>query len=190
MGKRIFSHNFRACVADHPHVRGEKRARARARSVSAGSSPRAWGKGRQTRFPRRCPRIIPTCVGKRTPDGVTPGRAPDHPHVRGEKVDSHAHNPITRGSSPRAWGKGKAGHPRPFRCRIIPTCVGKSAVLQSEREDRSDHPHVRGEKMTGRRMTMTQFGSSPRAWGKEGLFADGTQDDRIIPTCVGKRCRR
>ena len=49
---------------DHPHVRGEKSLALSALPRLAGSSPRAWGKGRLPFVWIENPRIIPTCVGK------------------------------------------------------------------------------------------------------------------------------
>ena len=52
---------------------------------------------------------------------------------------------------------------------------------------RTDHPHVRGEKSTSRRVMSRSSGSSPRAWGKASRVSGNQRSRRIIPTCVGKR---
>jgi len=49
---------------------------------------------------------------------------------------------------------------------IIPTCVGKRPSKQEQRENRADHPHVRGEKFIISKNLSQGDGSSPRAWGK------------------------
>ncbi len=172
-------------------MRGEKVQGPRAGAVSLGSSPRAWGKGGRTRFPRRCPRIIPTCVGKRDDNAPNLNPFQDHPHVRGEKDVPPQTLPRHAGSSPRAWGKGAGAHEDSASLRIIPTCVGKSIALWSPPSRTADHPHVRGEKIHARKSRSSQLGSSPRAWGKGFQFPADCRILRIIPTCVGKRrCRR
>jgi len=66
--------------------------------------------------------------------------------VRGEKSRASAVSLRFVGSSPRAWGKGEISTAHLPELRIIPTCVGKSAVSSSTRAQTLDHPHVRGEK--------------------------------------------
>ena len=111
----------------------------------------------------------------------------DHPHVRGEKrrFVSRLHNP--RGSSPRAWGKDYRQVYVRARERIIPTCVGKSEQAPTPPGQGTDHPHVRGEKVSWGGKFLFRIGSSPRAWGKGVSCADPAGFTRIIPTCVGKR---
>ena len=64
VGKRIMPNVALAVISDHPHVRGEKFVAHKKRCFNAGSSPRAWGKGRLARLRSVFHRIIPTCVGK------------------------------------------------------------------------------------------------------------------------------
>jgi len=133
------------------------------------------------------PRIIPTCVGKRGVLRLLFTSTTDHPHVRGEKRGTTVIVHINDGSSPRAWGKV---HPnRIFEpvSRIIPTCVGKRVMRRDADTPRSDHPHVRGEKVLISFCFMVFSGSSPRAWGKDFVDSLFQCFVRIIPTCVGKR---
>jgi len=135
------------------------------------------------------PRIIPTCVGKRLQFRCKRFQAADHPHVRGEKQSTIGKDSSTTGSSPRAWGKGCQETPDGPHVWIIPTCVGKRLGAVKRRSWSTDHPHVRGEKAEGLPEFKKQTGSSPRAWGK-GIGTDAVHlQDRIIPTCVGKRDR-
>jgi len=91
------------------------------------------------------------------------------------------------GSSPRAWGKGENPVILPLSIRIIPTCVGKSIWLCRCKRRHSDHPHVRGEKWPTAEGLWDDYGSSPRAWGKDRIMSSAFLQGRIIPTCVGKR---
>ncbi len=158
---------------DHPHVRGEKDAAESERQPSRGSSPRAWGKDYETTKDEIADRIIPTCVGKRTPATLARHPAPDHPHVRGEKAAARHSIMVVVGSSPRAWGKGTRGASALDRGRIIPTCVGKRLRLVPCVPWRSDHPHVRGEKHSQSSIPSRIAGSSPRAWGKGAQHGRG-----------------
>ncbi len=51
VGKRLLRRVSANTLADHPHVRGEKREQFVALGAQCGSSPRAWGKG--ARFQRK-----------------------------------------------------------------------------------------------------------------------------------------
>ncbi len=115
----------------------------------------------------------------------------DHPHVRGEKRLLPPSHEAMFGSSPRAWGKVGGGILTSAVTRIIPTCVGKSVVSVCFIVFPPDHPHVRGEKAMICSLFMPSYGSSPRAWGKEAFGGRHEEEERIIPTCVGKRtvCR-
>ena len=71
--------------------------------------------------------------------------------------------------------------------RIIPTPVGKSTTDNLTPANDKDHPHARGEKITGNNRAAWRVGSSPRPWGKGPYRTDLMQCHRIIPTPVGKR---
>jgi len=89
----------------HPHVRGEKAARALVRDVDHGSPPRAWGKVSIHRQIRSTRRFTPTCVGKRRCCCSNMRSSSVHPHVRGEKEFVAINDSKPLGSPPRAWGK-------------------------------------------------------------------------------------
>ena len=129
VGKRRTCDTSVTRIADHPHVRGEKRISGYANGPSGGSSPRAWGKEDMIADNRIAERIIPTCVGKRNTTNTHPRIGSDHPHVRGEKSPRQNSIGLPFGSSPRAWGKGIRGYANAPDGRIIPTCVGKSLSL-------------------------------------------------------------
>ena len=186
VGKRRPRRTWIACSPDHPHVRGEKTRFRTHKSITRGSSPRAWGKGNTARPETGNGRIIPTCVGKSIPYAVGSTFMPDHPHVRGEKETLNLVMDYAAGSSPRAWGKGPAENGGVAGARIIPTCVGKSPMPWRCLSIPSDHPHVRGEKRSRRWLALRTLGSSPRAWGKECIQQFTSRTRWIIPTCVGK----
>ena len=130
-------------------MRGEKDRDAEQVGAADGSSPRAWGKEVPLNKSLKSPRIIPTCVGKSVARRLRPRKSSDHPHVRGEKHPSPPYGAHSRGSSPRAWGKGITCPLYATGERIIPTCVGKRNMLGFQRMIPADHPHVRGEKLFG-----------------------------------------
>ena len=68
----------------HPHGRGEHLARNYDLDEDDGSSPRAWGTRPCAPNDAGCPRFIPTGVGNTHQSIVQVGRAPVHPHGRGE----------------------------------------------------------------------------------------------------------
>ena len=86
---------------DHPRIRGEHSAPARARARIAGSSPHTRG-ARQAPAQTRTPRwIIPAYAGSTTsspPPAVGHG---DHPRIRGEHLRGGAAVISAVGSSPR-----------------------------------------------------------------------------------------
>ena len=49
-----------------------------------------------------------------------------------------------------------------------------------------DHPHLRGENRLKQNVFAVRDGSSPLAWGKLAGRIPVIEEQRIIPTCVGK----
>ena len=166
VGKTCYSHCPTARVSDHPHVRGENDRRALCSKEEGGSSPRAWGKLGTALGIGIGARIIPTCVGKTLVACANTAMPMDHPHVRGENFECVACNGGGGGSSPRAWGKQERDSGHGLLDRIIPTCVGKTAIWSARSSRLSDHPHVRGENLLRKVLRLREIGSSPRAWGK------------------------
>ncbi len=192
-------------VSVHPHVRGERSFHWTSTLVSVGSSPRAWGAQLHRPGFVEPERFIPTCVGSaRRSAGVT-GRAPVHPHVRGERPLPSAVFGSKSGSSPRAWGAQPAGPPLLAAPRFIPTCVGSARACWRRPRPTAVHPHVRGERgpgpdaregplvhphVRGERLSVAMSfwchaGSSPRAWGALAVLGLILAVVRFIPTCVG-----
>ena len=170
---------------DHPHVRGEHGECVTWIQVSLGSPPRAWGapQGRELRPGRRG--ITPTCVGSTFAGMSRRARTPDHPHVRGEHHEQHPHRRRYGGSPPRAWGAPARAELAAGRGGITPTCVGSTRMTTIEFQLVADHPHVRGEHVTGMDARRERAGSPPRAWGARRCEPPGHARSRITPTYVG-----
>ena len=177
---------IRRTTSDHPHVRGEDVDPAGDGVDRIGSPPRAWG-GRTPLAPRFRPgRITPTCVGRTTGAPQEPAHASDHPHVRGEDLPDRTRPPVDPGSPPRAWGGRHDPAAGRVQDGITPTCVGRTASWARRARASADHPHVRGEDLSGAADLNPDNGSPPRAWG--GLGNAATREDVawITPTCVGR----
>ena len=114
-------------------------------------------------------------------NGVT-----DHPHGCGENARRCVAGRQRGGSSPRVWGKPRHIAQGDRLRRIIPTGVGKTIKLNTDRLPTPDHPHGCGENGADPIHTDLRFGSSPRVWGKPLGDEDFTIEWRIIPTGVGK----
>ena len=84
VGKTKSTLTLRTANTEHPHVRGENAARKGGRKIQIGTSPRAWGKQRESRSLSQRKRNIPTCVGKTDKKQKAAEDMPEHPHVRGE----------------------------------------------------------------------------------------------------------
>ena len=69
----------------HPHVRGDSAAARSARTVAAGSPPRAWGFDKNTLISSVvCETVHPHVRGDSAGRPRPPRRASVHPHVRGD----------------------------------------------------------------------------------------------------------
>ena len=133
----------------------------------------------------RVARFIPTRVGNRERPCRAAGRAPVHPHARGEQLfATNGVNAIV-GSSPRAWGTVQEWTLRPHSIRFIPTRVGNRDRDRLGAWLASVHPHARGEQMVGRIQRSITTGSSPRAWGTASRLQLRSRCRRFIPTRVG-----
>ena len=154
-------------ITVHPHVRGEQ------------AMPET--------LLRPTARFIPTCVGNSLWVDLVRPSSTVHPHVRGEQGSLNPQSSPQCGSSPRAWGTGDSYIGGGRGGRFIPTCVGNRRPLRMRAEDRSVHPHVRGEQGLDRSRGCRGCGSSPRAWGTVVGCGPKERMRRFIPTCVGNR---
>jgi len=71
------------------------------------------------------------------------------PHAGEENYASVGNIAFTRGPSPRAWGEHTASGDRDVAGRTIPTRVGRTLITLSLLLLLQDHPHARGENMSG-----------------------------------------
>ncbi len=173
-------------LSDHPHGRGENASPDSRMLRNSGPSPRAWGKLDIPMSALLAWRTIPTGVGKTTSTFGRRDSSADHPHGRGENPSGSLFKYWTCGPSPRAWGKRHNVGKRSVFVRTIPTGVGKTSVFTVSQTMRADHPHGRGENLTGSTGLPGCAGPSPRAWGKQYKHAITPRRLRTIPTGVGK----
>ena len=125
VGKRMSPRKSVLYLPDHPHGYEEKFMISKSWFKYNGSSPRMWGKEKQTLGLLNLERIIPTDVGKRTYLMVQTIIKADHPHGCGEKSSHSLSMCDVPGSSPRMWGKAPMLFAHSTHVRIIPTDVGK-----------------------------------------------------------------
>ena len=90
------------------------------------------------------------------------------------------------GPSPRAWGKPLVPGDHDDHRRTIPTGVGKTTETTLPSQEKSDHPHGRGENPRRTGQPFAPGGPSPRAWGKPPARPRRSTPGRTIPTGVGK----
>ena len=111
----------------------------------------------------------------------------DHPHACGDKDEKESVKAGITGSSPRVWGQVNILKPNLYSRGIIPTRVGTSLILQTQKTQIKDHPHACGDKDLNYRRHGKRLGSSPRVWGQVYVNAIKLIPYRIIPTRVGTR---
>ena len=170
---------------DHPHTRGERHPFRDCLIGAAGSSPHAWGTPRERVGTVHQCRIIPTRVGNAAWIYSDSGYKADHPHTRGERIETVYSAWFSAGSSPHAWGTLSSVHFAPRSRRIIPTRVGNAAASTRLWRCCPDHPHTRGERSCSYPIARCSSGSSPHAWGTLLSFCLDSPSPRIIPTRVG-----
>ena len=108
-----------------------------------------------------------------------------HPHVCGEHHYESAGKVAYFGSSPRVWGARVVMRLELSALRLIPTCVGSTALGLFPGVVGAAHPHVCGEHKILRRDAVNDAGSSPRVWGARCGHTVRREGARLIPTCVG-----
>ena len=129
----------------HPHVCGEHAVRPVKADFPDGSSPRVWGAHPVLAALWPACRLIPTCVGSTKSAAEFAPACPAHPHVCGEHTHLHQWRGGPHGSSPRVWGAHWPGLAPAAGARLIPTCVGSTALGVRRPNGRPAHPHVCGE---------------------------------------------
>ncbi len=175
-------------MSDHPRMRGERCVRIDPRSVVVGSSPHARGTRLAEDARGRLARIIPACAGNARPPRPMCASRADHPRMRGERQPKPHQSVRVAGSSPHARGthSGKAWAWR--RPRIIPACAGNASRRGCGWPWATDHPRMRGERVSGNSTTAANLGSSPHARGTRIPTGPRPVPRRIIPACAGNAC--
>ena len=171
-------------------MRGENLSGRLSTYAPRGTSPHAWGKLDKAPLNFSRKRNIPTCVGKTSLVAHATSVVTEHPHMRGENTSSVPSTPERSGTSPHAWGKHQDEANKLSIDRNIPTCVGKTMRSLVIMIFIPEHPHMRGENLSGEGDATPCAGTSPHAWGKHLAAVNQTIFPRNIPTCVGKTNRR
>ena len=150
---------------DHPHLRGEYLSDQCTYGQTVGSPPLAWGIHLGQNCGKYLHRITPTCVGNTVNQLVERETGEDHPHLRGEYTFGRSIPSVKRGSPPLAWGIPWFVGGILLGLRITPTCVGNTYFIFNGVSSAKDHPHLRGEYLSGQSAKVWQLGSPPLAWG-------------------------
>lgn len=118
-------------------------------------------------------------------DGVVPGTAPEHPHVRGEDALAELKLEDCYGAPPLAWGGPPLGtevHPAD---RSTPTCMGRTEANLRRWKRSSEHHHVRGENDQWAVSSHELNGAPPPAWGEPRGYRASTTIGRSTPRAWG-----
>ena len=186
VGKTCVRGTTRPPATVHPHMRGEDGLGSLHCCDWVGSPPHAWGRHRLYPFAKQHYRFTPTCVGKT--DYSTPPQVicAVHPHMRGEDSKEILFIVVILGSPPHAWGRHLANEPAVGFGRFTPTCVGKTAIVETQPCKPPVHPHMRGEDKRTCACASARLGSPPHAWGRHLQNKNLSIANRFTPTCVGK----
>ena len=172
-------------VGDHPRMRGEHTACTAPSLTRGGSSPHARGALCPLCGWGTLPGIIPACAGSTSCRATTTSRRRDHPRMRGEHTKSGLSGMVLPGSSPHARGAQINATRRCGQNGIIPACAGSTPTRSISRLWTWDHPRMRGEHTSKRRVRSGTRGSSPHARGALGYVHRQLLDAGIIPACAG-----
>ncbi len=160
------SSTWTVCAPVHPHMRGDGVINLLEESGRSGSPPHAWGR-RMLRTMTRSPTwFTPTCVGTAMPSLASSGRAPVHPHMRGDGQSIFKMDCQGVGSPPHAWGRLHMLCPRRPGSRFTPTCVGTAVHARVFNTRLMVHPHMRGDGVADLPVDTAAIGSPPHAWGR------------------------
>ncbi len=188
VGNTLADHMIMLWMAVHPHARGEHIKRTARARPSYGSSPRPWGTLVRCQLAHRPIRFIPTPVGNTATSSTMADTRAVHPHARGEHGAKASAMMRAYGSSPRPWGTRAVGKTIASLTRFIPTPVGNTLPCLSFLNDKTVHPHARGEHRCHTKATHGHSGSSPRPWGTLQRVQGSGYIQRFIPTPVGNTC--
>ena len=171
---RTCSPSARASV--HPRVGGERYLFHSIPSSIIGSSPRGRGtrKFRLVILPVR--RFIPAWAGNASDGGRAHISMAVHPRVGGERVQVHGISSGGDGSSLRGRGTLLELEAERLQDRFIPAWAGNAPTERADRQAKTVHPRVGGERKPMRAYANHLAGSSPRGRGT-------LSDDRALIHC-------
>ncbi len=133
-------------------------------------------------------RITPACAGKSWSFAANHLEYEDHPRMRGEKNGFLINYCLREGSPPHARGKVTPLNDISLQFRITPACAGKRSAIRSEAKEATDHPRMRGEKISTISSDVPPKGSPPHARGKVAIGTPSCFLFGITPACAGKSC--
>ena len=165
-GKTAKVRDARMLPPDHPRMRGE--------DVDAVVTDPPYG------------RITPACAGKTDEREVLFFAFEDHPRMRGEDRQVFEKLLASVGSPPHARGRLIVSPYESADERITPACAGKTHILSVGCAASRDHPRMRGEDDTVRRVVSISIGSPPHARGRRRPHVNRRRSTRITPACAGK----
>ena len=189
VGKSRGRRGRRGTRLGHPHACGEIQHGQHHHRGDGGPSPRVWGNRDADRQTGHRKRAIPTRVGKSAKSIAGLWWSTGHPHACGE-IQHHPGDPPRHvGPSPRVWGNHLPLQSMSPYSRAIPTRVGKSTTASTHTPPTPGHPHACGEIMLLAGMLAGAGGPSPRVWGNRRNSKEENNQQRAIPTRVGKSAR-
>jgi len=174
-----------AYVAVHPHGRGDNSIARLIAVRTDGSPPRAWGQLSNNNRVPGVNRFTPTGVGTIILSVSYICALSVHPHGRGDNIDGEEPPIVHDGSPPRAWGQLDQGDTVRMGIRFTPTGVGTMSGSGKNSNQRSVHPHGRGDNRKEGARRSAPLGSPPRAWGQCVIRLPFGLHRRFTPTGVG-----
>jgi len=112
-----------------PHVCGERQYDSPGQFFTHGSAPRVWGTRYRPNHRVLGRRFSPTCVGNAAAHRLPSSPTTVQPHVCGERRIIYDGLRSYDGSAPRVWGTPQLEHPRSYKARFSPTCVGNASAI-------------------------------------------------------------
>ena len=146
-------------------------------SAEQGSPPLTRGKAKPSPPELLSRRITPAYAGKRRFADTGRSKKEDHPRLRGEKLNGQKSGYFRQGSPPLTRGKVSDIAYNERRERITPAYAGKSGSGSIYTKSGTDHPRLRGEKISMLSHWILFAGSPPLTRGKAIAW-------RLISECV------
>ena len=155
--------------------------------VGEGSPPHTRGKVVVAVRISAYDRITPAHAGKSLRNRGDRDVRKDHPRTRGEKLFFGFGFDVVIGSPPHTRGKADIRFHTHRHRGITPAHAGKRTGKIERKYMAQDHPRTRGEKYTGRLLTVNGGGSPPHTRGKVNTCFTKDKKSRITPAHAGKR---